>query len=121
MNTLTYKGYAAVVEFDSEDLILVGRIAGIEDQISFHAEDGPSLVEAFHEAVDDYLQTCAAIGKPPQKPFSGNLMLRVDPALHAQASIAAKLSGKSLNAWGASAIRQAAEQALGADLSQTAP
>ncbi|MDP9057370.1 MAG: type II toxin-antitoxin system HicB family antitoxin [Pseudomonadota bacterium] len=110
MNIMTYKGYAATVAFDPDDLILVGRLAGIDDRVSFHAEDGKAFVQVFHEAVDDYVETCAKAGKQPQKPYSGKVMLRVDPALHAQAALAAKLSGKSLNAWGEDALRAAAEK-----------
>ena len=80
MSTLSYRGYVATVEFDSEDMILTGRIAGINDVIGFHAESPAELVEAFHEAVDDYLETCAQIGKQPEKAYSGKVMFRVPPA-----------------------------------------
>jgi predicted HicB family RNase H-like nuclease len=50
-------------------------------------------------AVDDYLQTCAMAGRPPQKPYSGKIMLRVPPEIHARAAMIAKAHGKSLNAW----------------------
>lgn len=52
-----YKGYAARVEFDAEDEIFTGRIAGIRDMVGFHADNVADLKEAFHEAVDDYLET----------------------------------------------------------------
>jgi predicted HicB family RNase H-like nuclease len=54
-----YKGYSARVEFDDEDEIFVGRIAGINDVVGFHADTVEDLKAAFHEAVDDYLATCA--------------------------------------------------------------
>ena len=111
MTVLTYKGYAAMVEFDPEDMILVGKLAGIDDVIGFLAENGRELITAFHEAVDDYLDACAKAGKAPQKPYSGKVMFRIDPAVHAQAALAAQLAGKSLNAWGEDALRAAAEKA----------
>lgn len=107
---LRYKGYSARVEFDAEDRIFFGRIAGIEDGVGFHGETVKALVAAFEEAVEDYVEACAAIGKAPDKPYSGNMMLRLDPAVHASAAIAAKLTGKSLNQFGEDAIRAAAEQ-----------
>ena len=110
MTVLTYKGYAAMVEFDPEDMILIGKLAGIDDVIGFHAENGRELIAAFHEAVDDYLDACAKAGKAPQKPYSGKVMFRIDPAVHAQAALAARLAGKSLNAWGEDALRVAAEK-----------
>ncbi|TJW30566.1 MAG: type II toxin-antitoxin system HicB family antitoxin, partial [Mesorhizobium sp.] len=77
MNAMTYRGYSARVDYDDDDEIFFGRIAGIRDGVSFHAETVAGLKAAFHEAVDDYIETCAKIGKSPQKPYSGNLMLRV--------------------------------------------
>jgi predicted HicB family RNase H-like nuclease len=67
----------------------------------------PALVDAFRDAVDDYIETCAKIGKPPERPFSGKLMLRVDPAVHAKSVEAAELAGKSLNQWTEEVLRRA--------------
>lgn len=69
--TMTYKGYAARIAYDDKDGVFTGRIAGIRDGVGFHAETVDDLRAAFHEAVDDYLETCAKIGKAPQKAFSG--------------------------------------------------
>lgn len=99
MSAMHYKNYSAKVEFDGDDGIFVGRIAGIADTITFHATSVDELRAAFREAVEDYIETCAKIGKSPQKAFSGKLMLRVDPTVHANAAVAAELSGKSLNQW----------------------
>ncbi|HEY4547900.1 MAG TPA: type II toxin-antitoxin system HicB family antitoxin [Pedomonas sp.] len=68
MNTMIYKGYMARVEFYAEDEILVGHVAGINDLVSFHAENSHELKAAFQEAVDDYLETCAKAGKAPRNP-----------------------------------------------------
>jgi predicted HicB family RNase H-like nuclease len=58
VNTLTYMGYIARIDFDDRDNILVGRLLGINDIIGFHADNGTELRAAFEEAVDDYLETC---------------------------------------------------------------
>ncbi len=107
-NTLTYKGFVARVEFSAEDSAFIGRIAGINDIIGFHAESVPELTSAFHEAVDDYIETCAKAGKDPQKPYSGRMMFRVDPEIHAKAARAAALAGKNLNQWAAEVLSEAA-------------
>lgn len=60
-NTMTYKGYAARIEYD--DGIFTGRIAGIRDGVGFHADTVEGLRDAFHEAVEDYVEACAKIGK----------------------------------------------------------
>ena len=112
MNILTYKGFAAAIEFDAEDMILTGRLAGINDIIGFHADSGEGLVAAFREAVDDYIETCARVGKEPEKPYSGKMMLRVDPAIHARVAMAAQLLGTSLNQWSEEVLGRAAEQVV---------
>jgi predicted HicB family RNase H-like nuclease len=113
-NIMNYKGYQARVDFDADDGIFVGRIAGIDDNVGFHADSVKDLLAAFHEAVDDYLDTCAKIGKAPEKSYSGNVFLRVDENTHARAAKAAELAGMSLNEFGEDALRVAAERLLNA-------
>jgi predicted HicB family RNase H-like nuclease len=112
MNTLTYKGYTARIDFDPEDMIFAGRLAGINDVVGFHGRSVDELTAAFHETVEDYLEACAKARKAPEKPFSGKVMFRVDPTVHAKAALAAQLSGKSLNQWAEEALREAAERNL---------
>lgn len=106
MNTMSYKGFAARVEYSEEDGCFVGHIAGIRDVIGFHGDSVSELRAAFEEAVDDYQATCHKLGKEPIKPFSGQFRLRLEPGLHARAAIAAESHGKSLNAWVAEAIER---------------
>lgn len=106
-NVMTYRGYSARIEYDDEDGILFGQIAGIRDGVGFHADTVEGLRAAFHEAVDDYLETCARVGKEPQKPYSGKVMFRVSPELHRKAALAAELAGKSLNQWAEEALARA--------------
>lgn len=108
MSTLKYKGYSAQVEFDADDDIFVGRVFGLNDVIGFHADDVQGLKRAFHEAVDDYLETCASLGKKPERAFSGNVMFRVSSALHARIATTAAMAGKSLNQWGEEVLDRAA-------------
>jgi len=103
-----YKGYTARVEFDDRDDIFVGHITGIRDIVSFHGENVRELRAAFEEAVDDYVQACERIGKTPEKPVSGRMMLRVPPEVHGAARAAAQAAGKSLNQWAAEVLRDAA-------------
>jgi predicted HicB family RNase H-like nuclease len=107
-NAMNYKGYAARIDYDDADGIFTGRIAGIRDGVGFHADTVEGLREAFREAVEDYLETCAKIGKEPQKAYSGQMMFRVDPEVHRKAALAAELAGKSLNAWAEEVLGKAA-------------
>ena len=98
-NAMTYKGYTARIDFDGDDRIFFGRLAGIRDIITFHGETVDELEAAFKEAVDDYLETCVKLGEEPNKPYSGKLTLRIPPSVHAAIATAAETSGKSLNKW----------------------
>ena len=113
MSTMSYKGYAATVQYDDEDGLFIGRIAGIRDGVGFHGETVAELRAAFQEAVDDYVATCAKVGKSPQKPYSGNVMFRISPQAHANAALAAELTGKSLNQWAAEKLAAAALAEVG--------
>jgi len=113
MRAMIYRGYAARVEYDAEDELFVGHLAGIRDVVGFHADTVADLKRAFHEAVDDYLATCAKILKEPERPFSGQIMVRVDPAVHAKAALAAELAGKSLAKWAEEKLDGAARSELG--------
>ena len=108
MNTMNYKGHTARVDFDDAEGIFSGRLLGISDVVGFHADNVPELRAAFEEAVDDYVETCARIGKQPEKPASGKLMLRIPPDVHRAALVAAESAGTSLNQWASKVLRQAA-------------
>lgn len=97
-NRMTYNRYAARIEYDDEDRLFIGQIAGIRDGVGFHAE-----------TVDDFIESCANIGKERQKPISGRMMFRVDPEVHRRAARTAELSGKSLNRWAEEVLDRAAE------------
>ena len=99
MNIMNYKGYTATIEYSDEDDCLVGHIAGINDIVGFHANSVSELHIAFEDAVNDYLHTCKLVQKEPQRPYSGKIMLRVPPEIHARAALMAKIHGKSLNSW----------------------
>ena len=108
MNAMMYKSYAAAVEFDAEDRIFIGRVAGVKEAGAFHGASVDELEAAFHETVDHYLEVCERLGQKPGKPFSGRLLLRVSPETHAAMARAADLAGKSVNQWAAEALDRAA-------------
>jgi len=110
MKTMTYKGYAAHIEYSDEDSCFVGHIAGINDIVGFHGQSVAKLRAAFKEAVDDYLDTCKKLNHSPQKPYSGKLLLRVPAEVHAAVAMAAEVRGKSINQWATEALAQAVNQ-----------
>ena len=108
-NVMSWKGYSARIEYDDEDGIFFGQIAGIRDGVGFHADSVAELRTAFHEAVDDYIETCSKIGKEPERSYSGKVMFRVSPDIHRKAAIAAELRGISLNQWAEEVLQAATE------------
>jgi predicted HicB family RNase H-like nuclease len=107
MKTMQFKGYAARIEYSDDDRCFVGHIAGIRDIVGFHGESVDELRVAFEEAVDDYLETCKQADISPQRPYSGKVMLRITPELHAEIAMRAETSGKSLNQWAAETLSDA--------------
>lgn len=107
MNAMMYNGYAARVEFDADDRIFTGRLAGIDDIVTFHGESVRELEVEFRSAVNGYLEMSEKLGKPAQKPYSGRVMLRVPSEIHAAVAVAAESSGKSINQWATEVLRRA--------------
>ena len=109
MNTMTYKGYTARIEYDERDNIFAGRILGIRTIISFHGVTVAELREEFELAIKDYLVDCKEQGVHPEKPASGKLLLRVPPEIHGRALVAAQAAGKSLNQWATEVLQHAVQ------------
>jgi predicted HicB family RNase H-like nuclease len=111
MNTMTYRGYTARVEFDERDELFVGRLLGLRSIISFQGDSVRALKKALEVAVDDYLAECEAEGVTPERPASGKLLLRVPPEVHGGAMVAAQAAGQSLNQWAGEALAKAVRRA----------
>ena len=108
MNMMKYKGYVARIEYDEEDRIFIGHLAGIKDIVGFHGTTVDELEDAFHESVDDYMAISEKTGRPVQKPYSGKLMLRISPDVHAAVATVAEVHGKSINQWASEVLGKAA-------------
>lgn len=98
MNSLLkYKGYLGSAEYSAEDDVLYGKIIAINDLVTYEGDSVKGLKRAFREAVDDYLDTCAALNKAPDKTFKGSFNVRVSRELHRSAAVRAQALGISLN------------------------
>ena len=104
---MKYKGYTARIDFDSKDEIFCGRLLGMNEALVFHGASVEELRGDFEFAVDHYLAECERLGKTPEKPASGKMLLRLSPELHASAMVAAAASGKSVNQWVADTLTKA--------------
>ncbi len=104
---MEYKGYMGRVEFDDEAGIFHGEVVNTRDVVTFQGQSVKELKKAFRDSVDDYLAFCAQRGEEPDKPFSGQFVARIPPELHRKVNLAARVSGKSLNAWVAEQLESA--------------
>lgn len=96
---MNYKGYEGIVTYDGEAKIFHGDVVGIADVITFQGTSVEELETAFRDSIDDYLEFCKKKKRPPEKPFSGRVLLRIPSKTHKEATIAAKKRGMSLNAY----------------------
>ncbi len=104
--TLTYKDYIGSIEYSEQDEVLHGRLEFIRDLVMYEAADAKGLKLAFHEAVDDYLELCAAEGRKPDVPLKGSFNVRPGRELHRRAALMAKRRGINLNTLVSDALRQ---------------
>lgn len=110
-NTITYKDYIGTVNFSEEDMVFFGKVIGITDSISFEGDTVESLIDDFHDAVDEYLEFCAETGKEPQQQYKGSFNVRITAELHRKASLGASAKNISLNSY----VEQAIEMQVAKD------
>lgn len=97
-NTLRYRGYTTTIHYSTEDVVLYGKIDGINDLVTFNSINAIGIVDEFHKAVDEYIAICKHQGKDPDRPYLGTFNVRIRPELHRQLSVMAKENGRTLNA-----------------------
>jgi len=103
---IKYKGYSGKAEYDDEAEIFYGEVIGLRDVVTFRGTSVKELQKSFRESIDEYLDFCKRMNKPPDFPASGKLIIRIPPELHSYAAITAKAEGRSLNTWVAEAVKE---------------
>ncbi|MDR1553318.1 MAG: type II toxin-antitoxin system HicB family antitoxin [Prevotellaceae bacterium] len=106
-SVLTYKGFIGSVSFSADDNVFFGKIEGINDLVTFEGESVEELKQAFYYVVDEHIKDCERDKIPVEKSYKGNFNVRLTPELHRKAVIAAKLRGRTLNAFVKDAIEKA--------------
>ena len=109
-NTLTYRGCTAKIEFSADDNVFFGRLIGIDDIVTFHAETVEELKDSMRESVDFYIEVCEKDGKNSKKSYSGKVLFRLPNKLHAEIAEAATRQGKSINEWGKEVFEMAVKK-----------
>ncbi len=97
MDILKYKDYEGTAELDMARRVCRGKILFIDDLVTYEAASPAELQTEFEAAVDDYIDTCATLGREPQKPLRGQFNVRIPPALHKAAALRALAENVSLN------------------------
>ena len=106
-NVLSYRGYYATVEFDSEEGLLCGSVVGMTTVCTSRWRLPPGVESAFHEAVDDYLAFLQGKREATGESYRGSFNVRINPDLHRAAALAAAVRKESLNQFVADAIAAA--------------
>lgn len=104
MSTVRYRDYQGSVDFEDNKLVI--RVLHIDDLITTEVESAADVEAAFAELVEDYLATCAEVGKEPARPFKGLFNVRVPPDLHRQAAFAAARNEVTLNSFVTTALEE---------------
>lgn len=115
-----YKGYTAALDIDIAAGVLGGTVIGLRDVIHFEGNTVRDAEQAFHDSVDEYLEWCRELGEAPEKPYSGKVVIRMDPDLHRRLAQRAENNAISIN----SLVIRAVERTLSEDKdaeSATAP
>lgn len=94
---MSYKGYYATVQFDSEAKIFHGEVLGINDVVTFQGTSVTQLEKEFQMSVEDYLDFCKKEGRAPEVSLSGTLNLRMGPEKHRMVKVFADAHDLSIN------------------------
>lgn len=97
MDILKYRGYEGTAELSIARGVCRGKILFIKDLVTYESDTPAQLQSEFEAAVDDYLDTCAALNREPAKPFRGQFNVRIPPELHRSAALRAAEEGIALN------------------------
>ena len=108
---IEYKGYVGVFDFEPDSGSFHGTVVNTNDVISFYGSSVAELRREMRRSVEEYLAFCREQDRPPEKPFSGKVLLRTTPELHRKVALQAARRRLSMNAW----LQEVLEQAVGGD------
>ena len=107
-NVMDINGYKALIAFDPDTNLFRGEFLDLNGGADFYATDVESLRREGETSLKVFLDMCREDGVVPVKSYSGKLMVRLPAELHQRAAVSAASQGKSLNAWLADVVTQAA-------------
>ena len=70
-----YRGYTAKIIGTTvgEESVYHGTVMGVTDLVVFEGETQEEAIQSFHDAIDDYIDTCKAIEKKPLQSYIDTL------------------------------------------------
>jgi predicted HicB family RNase H-like nuclease len=98
-NILDIEGFKASISYDPDIEMLRGEFIGLNGGADFYASSIDALREEGQQSLKVFLEMCREKGIEPKRPYSGKFNLRLDPAIHEAAVLAATSENKSLNEW----------------------
>jgi predicted HicB family RNase H-like nuclease len=105
---MKYDEYIAEIEFDSDYETFFGNVINLSTPVTFYGKTVKELKQEFIRSIKTYLAVCKERGIEPDKPFSGKLILRINPDLHRKIASSAQREGKSVNKWIAETLEEKA-------------
>jgi predicted HicB family RNase H-like nuclease len=63
IDSLKYQDYTATIHYSAADEVFFGKVIEINDLITFEGASIAELRAGFQDAIEDYLETCKAVGK----------------------------------------------------------
>ena len=96
-DAIKYKDFIGSVHYATEDEVFYGKIEGIDDLITFEADNVKDLKGAFEFMVDEHINDSEKAGVPLRKSYKGSLNIRIPGNLHQKATELAIVNGISLN------------------------
>jgi predicted HicB family RNase H-like nuclease len=112
MTLMRHGDYVARIAYDEEIDSFFGEVINTSDVITFYGRSVEELKREMATSIEVHLEACRAKGVEPSRPYSGKFNVRLSPDEHARVAAAASATGKSMNAWIAEALADAAERAL---------
>lgn len=112
MTLMRHADYVARIAYDEKIDGFFGEVINTSDVITFYGRSVEELKRELATSIEAHLEACRARGIEPSRPYSGKFNVRLSPAEHAQIAGAAAAAGKSMNAWIAETLAEAAERAL---------
>lgn len=96
-------------------MLFHGEVVGLNDVVTFRGTTPEEIKKEFEISIDGYIEWCKELGQEPEKPFSGDIHLRVQPDFHATLASEAKSRGISLNNYIDQLLKKAVENSMPID------